>query len=348
MKIILNYIREGRNYIIALLVLVSLALWLLFYLGSPVGGSMEPITVVVPKGSSAGAVGSILKNAGLIRSSMAFAFIARATYQSEQIKPGAYRFTKTMSLRKMLDIITKGDVSARWITIPEGFTARQIAQRLDKKRVVNGSAFLALTDDSASGFSSILDIPAQGLEGYLFPDTYLFPIGADPKEVASQMLETFKSKVANRFAPQIAKMADGNSPAAKAEALHKIIIIASMIEREARIPKDRPLISAVIWNRLKCGMRLNIDATVQYALGEHRDRLYYRDLAVESPYNTYIHAGLPIGPISNPGLASVEAALHPADADYLYYVARSDGSHVFSRTLQEHNAAKARIKNGSL
>jgi UPF0755 protein len=341
-----SYIREGRNYILLLLGLLGATFWLLTYAGSPMGGDDTPILIVVPKGATAADVGKKLKAAGLIRSVYGFTFVARATSEANNIKPGAYRFTKDMSLRHMLNTMVNGDVSAVWVTIPEGFTIHQIAARLADKGVLNTQQFLSLVNTGAAEFRDVLNIPSEGLEGYLFPDTYLFPLDAEPRETIEQMLKNLRSRVVEPFSSEIAKAAGSNSPAARAEELHRVLTVASMIEREARVPSDRPLISAVIWNRLQRGMKLDIDATVLYALGEHRRRLYYRDLAVESPYNTYLHAGLPPGPISCPGVESIKAALHPAKVDYLYYVARPDGSHAFSRTLDEHNNARNRIRNG--
>jgi UPF0755 protein len=189
-------------------------------------------------------------------------------------------------------------------------------------------------------------VPSQSLEGYLFPNTYLIVLDSNPKMIVGQMLQAFKSQVAEPLSSDVVETAGNDGAQARSRALYQAVVVASMIEREAKVEKDRPLISAVIWNRLRKGMKLEVDATVQYALGEHRGRLFYSDLAVISPYNTYRNPGLPPGPISNPGLASIKAALHPANVDYLYYVARPDGSHVFSHTLEEHNAAKARIRRG--
>lgn len=346
MRIILEYIREGRNYLITLLVLTGLVLWTLYYVGAPVGGSTTPVMINVPKGATAAAVAEKLKEAGLIRSALGFTVIARARADAGKLKPGAYRFNKSMPVRRMLDAMVRGDVAAVWVTIPEGFTVRQVAGRLAGKHLVNESEFLTLVTACAGDFREIVSVPAPGLEGYLFPDTYLVPLNADPREIVTQMLKAFKSRVADPLSSEIGEISAGVDVESKGQVLNRIIIVASLIEREARVPKDRALISAVIWNRLQIGMKLDIDATVLYALGEHRRRLFYRDLAVQSPYNTYIHPGLPPGPIANPGIDSIKAALHPEKVGYLYYVARPDGSHIFSRTLSEHNAARQRVRNG--
>jgi len=317
-----------------------------YYVSAPVGGSKTPVMVAVPNGASAGTVAERIKKAGLIRSAMGFTVLARTCNYAHKIKPGAYRFDRTMSVKRMLDTMVKGDVAGVWVTIPEGFTIREIAKRLGEKQLVNESEFLAIATSCARDFKDIVNVPTPGLEGYLFPDTYLISFDAGPREIITQMLKNFREKVAGPMSGEIEKIAGGPDDESKSEALNRVLIVASLIEREAKIPKDRALISAVIWNRLRIGMKLDIDATVQYALGEHRNRLYYKDLAIESPYNTYINPGLPPGPIANPGIASIKAALYPESVDYLYYVARPDGSHIFSKTLAEHNAAKQHARNG--
>jgi UPF0755 protein len=173
----------------------------------------------------------------------------------------------------------------------------------------------------------------RSLEGYLFPDTYQVPLGADERALIRLQWERFGqiwSPLAKQYQTKLSR--------------HEVVTLASLIEREAKVDADRRPISGVLRNRLERGLRLEVDATILYALGQHKSRLLYRDLEVDSPYNTYRHAGLPPGPIANPGRASLEAALNPAQTDCLYYVARSDGTHIFSRTLAEHNRAKREIR----
>jgi UPF0755 protein len=342
----ISYLKEGRYYILAMLVILVLVFAFMHGVVSPVGDDKTPIMVSIPKGANAAAVGKILRDKGLVRFAWVFPLMADAAGDEKNIKAGVYKFSKALSVRKMLDEVVSGHVAAVRVTIPEGFTARQIADRLAAEHLVKKQEFLILVQGGGREFSKMLPLGAQGMEGYLFPATYLVPINGAPREIAAQMLEAFRDKVAKPFADDIDKLSADQSPQSRADALNRIVTVASLIEKEAKKPQDRKLISAVIWNRLRAGMKLNIDATIEYALGEHRGRLYYRDLAVQSPYNTYEHAGLPPGPIANPGLPSIQAALHPAKVDYLYYVARRDGSHVFSRTLAEHDAAKSRIRRG--
>lgn len=329
--------------VIALIALLLGAVFLSAWLISPVGGDAEPMLVSVPRGASASAIAQRLKDRELIRSRKAFLIVAGIGGKNATLKPGAYKLTRNMSLKQIIDKIESGDVAAVWITFPEGFTKRQMAETLAERGILTVEAFL----DAAGKGESYTDIPAGedgSLEGFLFPDTYLVPLDATAESVISAMVRTFQTKVMEPHAEEIEKCELGvllpNS-----NNLRNVIVVASLIEREAKAPEDREKISGVIYNRLRRGMRLEIDATVQYARGEHKPRLFYRDLDIDSTYNTYLHGGLPPGPIANPGVASIKAALNPADTDALFYVARKDGTHVFSRTLAEHNAAKRRIRS---
>lgn len=308
-------------------VLILLAWWAVRSILMPIGGEGWRI-VDIPKGASAGRIGRILAENKVIRSGLGFDLLARITHKSSSLKPGAYRLSPSMPPGEIMDKIVKGDICAKWVTIPEGFTVRRIAERLAAQGLVNEGRFLYLASNGQSfdaGFAH-----GDNLEGYLFPDTYLIPLGSTEEAVIRQMLDCFNKRVVGYMASTKPDMP-----------LDKVVILASLIEREARVPKDRPLVSAVLRNRLRIGMRLECDATVLYALGRHKSRVLYSDLDVDSPYNTYRYAGLPPGAIANPGLDCIKAALDPAKVDFLYYVAKSDGSHIFTRTLAEHQHAKA-------
>lgn len=322
-------------WIVSCLILLALV-WAIGAMLVPAGSSKQ-VTVQIPRGASAGTIARILAEHGVVRSALGFSVLARATGKSGSLKPGAYMLSPSMRPYVVLDKLARGDVCGRWVTFPEGFTARQMGERLEAENLGKSEKFSRLAYYGGSSFRTDFAHPGPSLEGYLFPDTYLVPIGQSEEEVIREMLECFRRKVAEPLAEDIAS--SGMS-------LHEVITLASLIEREAKIPEDRPLISAVIHNRLRRNMRLEIDATVLYALGRHKERVLYSDLDVDSPYNTYRYAGLPPGPIANPGLASIRAALHPASVDYLYYVARRDGSHIFSRTFGEHQRAKQAARRG--
>jgi len=323
-------------------------------LGIAVGYGLLPasfkegrIKVVIPQGASARQVAGVLKNAGAIRSATAFVFLSRLSGNAGDLKPGQYDLRRAASPIEILGKISRGEVAAGWVTIPEGYTVRQIAELIASKHIADKEEFIRLT---LYGENRPADFPPAppNMEGYLFPDTYLMQQGRGAAVAAKLMYENFVKKVWNPFGQRILNrgLADLNSeaPANAAERLHAVITLASLIEREAKADGDRAVISGVLWNRLRRSMKLDVDATVQYALGNHKSRLIYKDLEVDSAYNTYKTSGLPPGPIANPGLASIKAALDPADCPYLYYVARPDGTHVFSKTLEEHNRAVAAIR----
>jgi len=318
----------------AVALVALLALWLLGSTLLP-AGRVGTVVVQIPRDKSAGEIGRILAASGVIRSSFGFRVLARVTGKGTGLKPGAYELSPSMTPLAVIDKIARGEVCARWVTFPEGFTIRQIAERLDAEGLGSALRFWGLAGYGGAYFRTSFPHPAKSLEGYLFPDTYLLSVGAPEDAIIGEMLDCFGRKVATPLAADISR--SGMS-------LHEVVTLASLIEREAKIPKDRPLISAVLHNRLRRNMRLECDATVLYALGRHKNRVLYKDLDVDSPYNTYLHDGLPPGPVANPGLASIKAALHPASVGYLYYVARPDGSHVFSRTMAEHQRARQIVR----
>jgi len=310
------------------------------------------VRVSIPAGSSARKIATILHDDGVIRSPLVFVLTCRLSGASRELKPGVYGIAPSLGVPKIIEMLAKGESLEAWVTIPEGYTVRQIADVLHDKQFVDGDAFVQMAVLHGTEFASYDFIPGDSLEGYLFPDTYLIERGQDSQQIIDKMLATFDSKIVEPLRADIEHTVlerfrlTGDQ---FDEGLRRVITMASLVEREARIPFDRPVIAAVLWNRLKRGMRLEVCATVSYVPGESREnklRVLTVDTRTDSPYNTYRFAGLPPGPICNPGLASVEAVLHPANVDYLFYVARPDGSHVFSRTYAEHLAAKRRIDRG--
>jgi len=293
--------------------------------------------IAVPKGAGAAEIGARLRAKGIIRSPRAFVLVARLMGEAGKLKAGDYRLSPHMSLPAIVKAIAEGESVSAWVTFPEGYTSRQMAEVLSQHRVVQEAEFLRLVGGDGRGFRVNGWRFPKRLEGYLFPDTYKFPKGASADQVVETMLRNFVRKVVAPLAPDFRRAEAGGMSAAD------VITLASLVEREAKRPEERPIIAGVLINRLRAGMPLQCDATVQYALGEHRQRLLYRDLEVDSPYNTYKHPGLPPGPICNPGVASIEAALRPAETHFLYYVAKPDGSHVFSETYDQHLRAKRRI-----
>jgi UPF0755 protein len=311
------------------LILIVLAI-LLFSIYPRERGGFISKRVTIPRGADATMIARILEEEGVIRSRLWFLVLVNLRGATDDLKAGEYLLNSKMSTIEIIKRLVKGEVVLYKITIPEGYTTKQIASLLEREGFVDGERFLRLCRDPAL-FRSTYPVEAESLEGYLFPDTYHLSMGLREEEIIRIMLRRFKRKVVH----------EGKWGAQDfGVSLHEAIILASMIEHEAAVPEERPLISAVFWNRLRRGLPLQSCATVQYALGRHKSRLSYNDLRTPSPYNTYLHPGLPPGPICNPGMASIKAALNPADVDYLYFVSNNDGTHTFSTTLRHHIRAK--------
>jgi UPF0755 protein len=277
--------------------------------------------VVIARGSTFGEIARQLASDRVIRSALAFRVLARLRGVDAGVRAGAYRFSPGTTADRVLSALLNGGAQvAAWVTVPEGFTEAQIAQRLQ-------DAGIGHADETERIFKTMR------LEGYLFPSTYLIPLDASPQAVAKQMNDEFKRQLPVDAWSRAKAL--GVSVAAG-------VTIASLIEREAKADSDRPLIAGVIYNRLKLHMPLQIDATIEYALPAHKAELSFGDLKIDSPYNTYLHEGLPPTPIANPGRPSLYAAFHPAQTDALYYVYCGNGHHVFAKTLEEHQANVAR------
>ncbi len=345
-----NVICITKGYIVVLLIVLNVTVWTLVLGSRPLSpGSPTWTRIAVPRGASAKDVAGILAQNQLIRSPFVFLLTCRMSGKTGKLKPGLYELSPSMSVPEIIRSLVRGEALQAWVTVPEGYTIRQIGDLLQERGVTDAEAFVYAAITGGFNFPQYPFIASRSLEGYLFPDTYLIARGTQPQRVIERMLDAFERKVVTPYRWQIERAAlrhFGIGREEFAQGLHKLLTVASLIEREAKIPEDRPLIAAVIYNRLKKGLKLEIDATVTYIPGDSRankPKIYYKDLKADSPYNTYLHPGLPPGPICNPGLASISAALEPANVDYLYYVAKPDGSHVFSRNLREHNRAKSAV-----
>lgn len=326
----------GLGVIAAVLVIVGVAGMSWYRAGlEPVADSGEPIIVFIPPGTGVAEIIERLEAAGVLRNGRAFRVMLSLNGLNGRLQAGHYELAPTMSARAIAAKLASGDVASFRVTIPEGFTLAQIAERMAEKGDLEREEFLAAATGAALGDEAPIPVPEGALEGYLFPETYEFRYDDPPRKMVARMVR----ELADRFVAP-----NREAIAKRGLSLHEIITLASLVEREARVDSERALIAGVIQNRLDRGMRLEIDATVQYALPEHKSRLTFEDLKVDSPYNTYRHAGLPPGPIASPGLPSLLAALRPARTDALFYVARPDGTHVFTRTYDEHQRAIRRIR----
>jgi UPF0755 protein len=298
--------------------------------GSPNGGTVR---VTIPTGSSFTTAVDSLSRAGVISSPRLFRLYASARKRDRALKAGTYAFERGTSWNTVLDAVTRGKGLVHTVTIPEGFALSSIAPVLGRALSVPPESVMVAATDSS--LREQLDVPTPTLEGYLFPDTYTFAEGTSPDEAVHVLVARFEKVWKPEWTARVQQLAMSR---------HDVITLASIIEKEARLAQERPVISAVYHNRLKRGMLLQADPTVQYALGRHVDRVLYRDLEVDSRYNTYKHPGLPPGPIASPGAASIEAALYPANVPYLYFVAHPDGHHEFRETYAEHTEARAQIR----
>ena len=279
-----------------------------------------------------------LQEMGAISSEFNFMLFAKVLGHTPKLKAGRYGIEPGFSLHDLFDIMTRGAAVPFNVTIHEGLKLKQIAEVLADNLMLGKDEFITACSDRDL-LDSLNITSADNLEGYLFPDTYNFFYDESPRSVINKMLEQLNANLPDSF--EVKAKALGMS-------FNQAITMASLIEAEAMLDNERPIISAVYHNRLRTGMRLQCDPTVIYALGVDKKRLFYKDLEVQSPYNTYRNYGLPPGPICSPGKASIDAAVNPAKVDYRYFVARGDGSHVFTKSNNEHVNAKKRIKRAQM
>ncbi|HHW13276.1 MAG TPA: endolytic transglycosylase MltG [Firmicutes bacterium] len=288
-------------------------------------------TIDIPLGSSVFQIGSLLEEKGLIKNRKSFIWYLYLTGQQNSLKAGHYKFGPDLTFRHLLRELKTGRPIIYRVTIPEGYTIAEIGRLLSTKGLVDYDRFQELLHDRVFLRSQLIDFAPVSGEGFLFPDTYEFAKGATEEEILSVFFQRFRqvwAEVTREVQPPA-----GFTPV-------ELVTLASIVEGEAKVEAERPIIAGIFYNRLRRGQLLQSCATVQYALGERKPRLLYKDLQVDSPYNTYLYKGLPPTPIGNPGRASLQAALSPADTDYLYFFAKSDGTHVFSRTYREHLRAQ--------
>ena len=291
--------------------------------------SLKTCVVTIKKGASLREIGDILQGDDLITSSSFFVFYAQLTGAEKQIEAGSYRLNNSLTMLEILERIVGGDVIQYRVVIPEGYTTGQIGKLMVSKEIMTSDDWQNALATENFEYPFLEDAPAgpKRLDGFLFPATYDLMADFTPQEILEVMLNRFNIA----FTPTLQERAREQHLSVR-----QVIILASIVEREAKLDSERPIIASVFLNRLHIGMRLESDATIQYLLGTPKENLTDGDLRIPSPYNTYLHGGLPPGPISNPGLASIIAVLYPAKTNYLFFMGKSDGSHVFSVTYGEH------------
>jgi UPF0755 protein len=324
-----------KKFLIAVLMLLALgaagAGWYLYeILWAPaVPSNLAQTDFIIHRGMTVGQIADSLHRQSFIVDPERFLLAARLSGWSAELKAGKYRLAPETSHLDLLRMFRAGRALQQKVTLPEGKTAEDYAEILHGKLSLDRAAFLALVEDST--YARTLGLEAPRLEGYLFPNTYQFLWGASPSEVISTLVGEFHRHIDDPMRRRLE--ASGMS-------LHEVVTLAAIVEGEAVVDSERTVIAAVYRNRLARGMLLQADPTIQYIVPGPPRRLLLRDLEIDSPYNTYRYAGLPPGPVNNPGIKSMRAVLEPAPVGYLYFVARGDGSHIFSYTLEQHLAAK--------
>ena len=298
-------------------------------------GNTEQIVVNITNGTSTEQIGAILLKSGIIGDENVFVMKAKLDNNDGKFKAGNYRFSPSMSMDEIMALLLKGEEDTLRFTIPEGYDIKKTITVLSKDNLIDPDAFRNEISSGKFDYRFLSDLPSgeNRLEGYLFPETYEVFANASEHAIIDKMLSQFNKVFTDKYYARAKEL--GMS-------VNEVITLASIIEREAAVESDRPVIAGVFYNRLKAGMPLQSCATVQYILGDQKAVLSIADTKIQSPYNTYLNKGLPPGPICSPGLASIKAALWPTKSDYLYFLAKGDGTHVFAKTYAEHLKNKAK------
>lgn len=332
--------RAGIWIILVVLIVIAAGIGYGWNAMQPTAASDQVVPYTLKQGTSTATVADELAQNGLIKNALAFKVYLKMKSEGSEFKAGDYEFTPGLTYDQIITKLDNAEVvvpKTMKFTIPEGYTVTQIADKLSEAGYVDRDAFMKLVDDPSSlKLAQELKVPTgdgilHPLEGYLFPATYDLPIESTESDIIANMLLATRTKL--RSIDNLdAQLKERNLT------VHQLLTEASLVEREVVVPEERAQVAGVIDNRLKQKMKLQIDATVQYALGKQKERLLYSDLKIDSPYNTYLHEGLPPGPIANPGLDAIKAALAPEASEYLYYVTKKDGTggHLFAKTYQEH------------
>jgi UPF0755 protein len=314
------------------LLLIALALWLAPP-DEPPGEPPGRVQVFVPAGATFRSAADSLAAAGLVRSARLFSIYATLRGRDRTIHAGTYQLAHGQGWDALIDALHTGRGVLVSVTIPEGWLVRQMVPRIAEALELSRDSIEAATRDSAT--LARLSVPTPTLEGYLFPDTYVFALGTSARQVVAAMVQRFERAWRPEWDARLAALG---------RTRHEIVTLASIVEKEVRLAEELPVVAAVYWNRLRIGMPLQADPTVIYALGRATSRVLYEDLEISSPYNTYRNPGLPPGPIAAPGAAALEATLFPAHVPYRYFVAHPDGHHEFRTTYREHLAAIQQVR----
>ena len=318
---------------IAGIIIASILAFYLLVIYWPQSNPYERVEINIPKGVTLSQIGNILKEESIISNKRTFTMAVKSLGHEKNIPAGRYVLHNALNNRAIINQLVYGVPSLKSITVLEGWTIYQIANELEKELKISKKTFLRLCNDQR--VIKLFNLEGNSLEGYLFPDTYTFAEGVDPYLVLTRMVNEFINNITKSMEVQAQEMN---------MSLLEVITLASIIEGEAIYDSERAIISAVYHNRLKRGMKLQADPTIQYIIDDGPRRLLNDDLKIESKYNTYLYKGLPPGPINSPGKESIIAALYPGVNEYLYFVARGDGYHTFSTNEKDHNKAKKKFQ----
>jgi len=304
-KTLRNFLKGIFVFSLLLFSLMFLFLWGIFLPKEKISG---PKIFSVEKGQGLFEIGENLEKERLVKSKFFFDFYVILIGKQRNLQAGKYLLSPSMNVPQIVQKIISGDIAKMKVTIPEGFTVKEIEEMLGIK------------------------LPEEKLEGYLFPDTYYFPIDVSGEEIVRIMRKNFEKKI-SPYKEEIEK---------SGKSLQEIITMASLLEKEVKTKEEKEIVAGILWKRLKAGIPLQVDATITYITGKKTTKISFEDLQIDSPYNTYKYKGLPPGPICNPGLESILAALYPKDSDYWYYLSTPEGKTLFFKTLEEHNLAKTK------
>ncbi len=319
----------GIPLLIAFCIASGLYFELKMFASTPANKSAaDPVIINVRPGQTLNTTADILYKENIIKNAMKFVLVARIKGYDKRLKAGEYLLTAAMTPLQLLDIMVKGAVMLHKLTIPEGYNLYQIADLVDTANLGTKTDFIQAATDTARVRQNGLE--GETFEGYLFPDTYFFPKEVTIEGLIAAMVKRFWSVFVPEWQARAKELG---------LTVHQVVTLASIIEKETGAGFERPIISSVFHNRLKKKMRLETDPTVIYGIENFDGNLTREHLTTPTPYNTYKIRGLPIGPIANPGGASLEAALYPGDTNYIYFVSRKDSTHQFSTNLKQHNSA---------
>ncbi len=284
------------------------------------------VDIAIYSKSTARSIGELLKGKGILTFSTPFRLAAKFTHADRKLKTGLYRLNPRMSFWEVLDVLTAGKSELLVLKVPEGYTAEQIGVELENLKVCTAADFLKEANDKE--LLKSFGITGSSLEGFLYPESYQIPVGASISDLIGLLVHQFQQEMGDDFENQLKK---------QGLTLYQGVILASIVEKEAKLDSERPVIAGIMYNRLRQKMRLEVNATLNYVINSKNPWFTHEQLDIKTPYNTYQHRGLPPTPICNPGFASLQAVAQPAQVPYLYYVSKGDGSDLFATTLQEHD-----------